>query len=200
MALPAPDLHAWDAWRPADLARLLAGVRAPWWVAGGWALDLWRGAETRPHGDLEICVPRAGWAEVRSRLAGYEVWAVGDGEVRFLEPGAPPPGDPRQMWVHDRAAGAWRVDVMLDPGGREEWVCHRDARLRRPLAEATAVTPEGVRYLRPEIVLLLKAKHRRPKDEADLAGCLPLLDPGARRWLRDALSLLHPDHAWRSRV
>jgi hypothetical protein len=26
----------WDPWRPTDIARLLAGVTVPWYVAAGW--------------------------------------------------------------------------------------------------------------------------------------------------------------------
>jgi hypothetical protein len=37
-----------------------------------------------------------------------------------------------------------------------------------------------VPYLLPEIVLLFKAKHRRPKDRADFDGVLPLLDRACR--------------------
>jgi ribosome-associated protein len=39
----------WDPWRPEDVARLLAAVRVPWCVAAGWALDLFRGRQTREH-------------------------------------------------------------------------------------------------------------------------------------------------------
>jgi hypothetical protein len=48
--------------------------------------------------------------------------------------------------------------------------------------------------------LLLKAKQPRPKDEADFAAFLPRLDEPARRWLADALSLLHPGHPWLARA
>jgi hypothetical protein len=74
------------------------------------------------------------------------------------------------------------------------------ARLRRPLAEALATTPDGIPYLRPEIVLLLEAKDTRPKDEVDFDASLPLLDAAARRWLAAGLMLLHPDHRWARRV
>ena len=33
----------WDPWRPEDVARRLARLSAPWYVAAGWALDLFRG-------------------------------------------------------------------------------------------------------------------------------------------------------------
>jgi hypothetical protein len=49
----------------------------------------------------------------------------------------------------------------------------------------------------PEIVLLFKARHAgRERDRADLARALPLLTPDQRRWLGDALRLVHPGHAW----
>jgi hypothetical protein len=201
-AIPAgdPAIGAWDPMHPDEVARLLDGVSVPWWVAGGWALDLWRGAESRPHHDIEICVPRAEWHAVRDRLAAHDLWYVDGGSLRRLAHDARVPEPHRQVWARDRSTARWRLDAMLDSGSRDEWVCHRDARLRRPLADAVGVTPNGVRYLCPEVVLLLKAKQPRPKDEADFAAGLPRLDEPARRWLRDAVSLLHPGHPWLARI
>ena len=56
--------------------------------------------------------------------------------------------------------------------------------------------PAGIPYLVPEIVLLFKAKHARPKDQADLAGVLPLLTSGERSWLAAILRRIHPGHDW----
>ena len=54
-----PDLDAWRAWHPDEAAHLLAGTEVPWAVAGGWAIDLHLGRQTREHGDLEVAIPRA---------------------------------------------------------------------------------------------------------------------------------------------
>ena len=35
-----------------------------------------------------------------------------------------------------------------------------------------------------------------PRDEADLATVLPLLDKRARTWLRGAVEHVHPGHRW----
>ena len=56
----------WDAWQPREVAERLAGVATPWYVAAGWALDLFRGGPTREHDDLEIGVPAAGFDAVRA--------------------------------------------------------------------------------------------------------------------------------------
>lgn len=47
------------------------------------------------------------------------------------------------------------------------------------------------------IQLLHKALRVRPKDQADFAACLPLLEEQRRRWLADALvQTLGAEHRW----
>ena len=57
-------------------------------------------------------------------------------------------------------------------------------------------TRDGIPYARPEVVLLFKAKAARPKDDGDLAAVLPHLELERRRWLAEALELIHPGHRW----
>lgn len=51
------DIDAWESWEPAVLAARLEGVDVPWYVAGGWAVDLHLGGRRREHADLEIAIP-----------------------------------------------------------------------------------------------------------------------------------------------
>jgi hypothetical protein len=95
---------------------------------------------------------------------------------------------------------AWRLDVFCEPTDGRTWVFRRDARIREPYARMVATTADGVPHLRPEGVLLFKARHARDKDEADLALALPRLDGPTRDWLVAALDVVHPDHPWIARV
>jgi hypothetical protein len=54
-----PDIELWDPWHPRVLAERLDGLEIPWYVAAGWALDLFRGEQTRAHEDLEMALPAA---------------------------------------------------------------------------------------------------------------------------------------------
>jgi hypothetical protein len=72
-----PDVSKWDPWRPEQVARLLSEVAAPWYVAGGWAMDLFLGEERRRHGDLEIGVPAERFDEVAAALADFELFVIG---------------------------------------------------------------------------------------------------------------------------
>lgn len=196
MGLPGttPPLEAWAPWHPVEVAARLAGLDAPWYITGGWALDLWLGAVTRDHADIEIAVPRGAFPLVRTRLVDCGLWAAWQGTLTAL--GDAVPDDRHQVWVADPVEPAWRLDVMLESGDGGTWVYRRDDRVRRPYRQMVAFTSEGLPYLRPEGVLLYKARYARPKDEADLAVALPEMNRAARGRLADALALAHPDHPW----
>jgi GNAT superfamily N-acetyltransferase len=195
-----PGLDAWDAWHPRDAAALLASCPVPWAVAGGWAIDVYLGRQTREHGDLEVAIPRARFAAYRPYFHAFDLYDVGAGRVRRLGPEDEPDPEHHQVWACEQAFGLWRMDTFLEPGDDETWVSHRDPRIRMPMSAAVRHSPEGIAYLAPEIVLLTKAKHARAKDEADLAVTLPTVDDEARRWLADAIALAHPGHAWLAAV
>ena len=72
-----PDLSLWDAWRPEEVAALLADVQSPWYVAAGWAIDLFlgRGAKS-PRGSRDRRA-RERFSEIAESVRG----------VRALHPG-----------------------------------------------------------------------------------------------------------------
>ena len=188
------DLDAWETWSPHEAAENLAGGTAPWGVAAGWALDLFLGGESREHDDLEIGVPSQRFAAVRDALASFEIVVIGEGKAWPMTESTL--STHHQTWVRDRGGGPWRVDVMREPWDGDTWICRRDPRIRLQATSLISRTAAGIPYLQPEVVLLFKAKVVRPKDEMDFATVLPHLDSRRRSWLRDALTLLHPGHAW----
>jgi hypothetical protein len=207
-ALPAGGVDlgefVWDAWTPHELAPRLAGVDVPWCVAAGWALDLYRGGQTREHEDLEIAVPAAGFGAIRDALAEFEVEVVGgpgDGSGRRWPVASAAAGVYHQTWVRDPGTNVYRLDVFREPHEGDTWICRRDETIRLPYSRIIRKTADGIPYLAPEIVLLFKAKHAaRPRDQEDFAGVVPLLDDGERAWLRDVLTRVHPGHDWLERL
>jgi hypothetical protein len=198
-----PPVETWSmAWTPDQAAEALEGVSAPWAVAGGWALDLWLGEQTREHGDLAITVPSAFFPEIQARLEalGLKLFAIDDGQAIALEPGEAPAGRGFQTWAMEPAVNGWRIDVFCEPGDAKTWVYRRSGELSTPRAWASGRTPYGIPYVAPQIVLLFKAKATRDKDQADFALVTPKLSPEARDWLPAALRTIHPGHAWIDRL
>lgn len=187
----------WRGRTPAEAAALLDGYDGPWWIAGGWAIESFTGV-AREHVDLDVSVQRHDAAALRAHVAGrMDVWAADRGTLRpLVEPdGAAVPGTCSNLWLRPSGAEPWEYDVVLMDVSESVWTYKRDDRIRRPLADIVRLD-DGIRYLRPEVQLLHKAPGRRPKDEADLAACLPLLGPDSRRWLREAIRTAHPGHPW----
>ena len=185
----------WDPWRPADIARLLAGVTVPWYVAGGWAIDLFLGRQTREHGDLEIAVPAPEFAAIRAALAGYEFDVVGSGQRWPLD--SPAFRVMHQTWVREPGTGVYRADVFREPERDGSWICRRDESIRLPYERLIRRTADGIPYLVPEVGLLFKAKRAaEPKNQADFGATAGLLSDDAVGWLSWALRRVHPGHAW----
>jgi hypothetical protein len=189
-----PGEDEWEPWSPSEVAERLAHCSATWGIAGGWALDLWRGQSSRPHGDIEIVVSAAALDAVRECLRGHHFYAASRGALSEVQPGEPLTA--HQFWVLDPIAGKWRLDVMTDPGDDARWIYRRDHRIAAPRREMLGHSQGGIPYLRPAAVLLFKAKDPRPKDAFDLAGALPKLDSAERGWLARALASAHPQSPW----
>ena len=191
-----PDDAEWDAWTPQEAARRLAGVDVPWRVSAGWAIDLFLGRERREHEDLEIGVPADRFDEVAAALSELEFHVVTRGVAEPVGDAAELMKTVHQTWGLDRAANVWRIDVFREPHDGDHWLARRDETIRLPYDELIEHTAEGIPYERPEVVLLFKAKHSRPKDEADLAAVLPHLSAERRQLLSGWIEQVHPGHFW----
>ncbi|BAL88304.1 hypothetical protein AMIS_30840 [Actinoplanes missouriensis 431] len=186
----------WAAcWEPAELRRRLAGISTPWYTAGGWALDLFRGEQTREHHDIEIGVPARRFPEIRERLAGFVFDAVGDCHI-WETPTPQVMGATWQTWLREPATGHYLLEVFREPHDGDVWICRRDETIRFPYAEIIRYTVDRIPYLTPELVLLFKAKHVRPEDQRDFEGVLPLLTRPRREALSRLLNRVHPGHEW----
>jgi len=192
---------AWAATTPTEAARLLEGFDGQLWISGGWAIDAFTG-RPRPHKDIDVTVFRRDVPALRRHASGrFHLWAVGSGALRPLDEVRPRiPGWAGQLWVREHATAPWLLDVLLNPGGPLRWVFKRDRSLSLPLDEATWVARDGIRYLRPELVLAHKLRHARREDDDDLRATLPLLDAHALTHLHRLVVQLEPSHRWREQV
>ena len=200
----------WEPWDPDQLPELLRGVTAPWYVAGGWAIDLFRGEQTREHEDLEIGLPGTpeAFGQIRRALADYDLEVIGSGLAWPLD--SPAFEVMHQTWVSEQArpvAGGpseqsakplrvYRLDIFREPQRHGRWVCRRDERIELPYDEVIRHSANGIPYLAPHLGLLFKAKHARPKDAFDLTGTLPRLTDAERDWLARTLRQVQPGHDW----
>ncbi|GAA4524962.1 nucleotidyltransferase domain-containing protein [Amycolatopsis samaneae] len=190
----------WDPAAPAEAAGLFGACGVPWWIAGGYALELFAGRRLRAHADLDVLLLRRDQLAVQAVLGGWQWWAADPpGVLRPWRPGEILPPAVHDVWCRPGAASPWRIQIMLDDHDGDDWVSRRNPLLRRRIGEIGLLGTASVPYLAPEIQLFYKAAHPRPKDESDFAAVLPLLGDVRRRWLDDAIAATYGKaHPWRS--
>src|SRR5687768_13689924 len=96
------------------VAAIMRGFRPMWFVVGGWAMDLYLGEVTRPHGDIEIGALRKDQVALREHLDGWQFEKVVGG-VRSTWP----QGERLELPVHqldcfNEAADPRRLEVLLN--------------------------------------------------------------------------------------
>lgn len=177
------------------LAAQLAPVKnlpCPWYVAGGWSINLFLNQLSRPHGDVDICVFRQDQTILQNSLLadGWVLYYIADKTEQTWQAGQLLKPPVHEVWAR---RGDAALEFLLNERDGNMWVSRRDASVRVPLREAILVhTETGFCYLAPHISLYFKAKQARPKDTDDFTACWPRLTPTQQNWLRQQLG----DHAW----
>ncbi|MFG5119961.1 nucleotidyltransferase domain-containing protein [Methylorubrum sp. POS3] len=190
------DDDAWAAWSPRELGQRLRNAIHPWYIAGGWALDIWHGRQTREHEDLEFVVMRNDANYFRVTFNELDFFTVHSGAVEYLPPSAKLPSDVWQLWGADMRQGCWRVDMMMESGTPDRWIYKRNRMIQTARSDAVRVSEAGIPYLSPIQVLLFKAKYCREKDQKDFDLSLPKLSAEERQQLTIWLDDMHPGHTW----
>lgn len=197
------DLGRWEPLTPPQLVALFRRheIQQPWWIAGGYAIELFVGHTIRLHADIDVLLLRRDQRVVHDVLAGWDIQAADPpGKLRPWTAAEILPEHVHDIWCRENASAPWRLQFMIDAADGQQWHSRRDRRVTRPVGLLGCRTREGWPYLSPEVQLHYKAKpvDQRAKDEIDFAAALPHLAEPARRWLDHALSLTDPAHHWRN--
>jgi Aminoglycoside-2''-adenylyltransferase len=174
---------------------LLSDLTVPYWIAGGWAIDLAVGRVTRDHADIDIMLLERDEHALRTDLTEVDVQLIGhDGQPgpwpAGTEPGPRRPiPAPGRLVLHSKNLPL-PTEVLLASAVGAFWVHHRGVRcVRRPLAEITCHR-DGIPFLAPEVLLLFKSRSKTDRDRRDVQTALPVLNAEQRSWLRDTLEHL----------
>ncbi len=183
--------------------RELIDFDRPWWVGGGWAIDLFLGRVTRLHCDVDISIARSDQLTLQAHLSerNWKLMAPDDGRLEpwppsvFLEL-------PRHQ-AHAHRDGEF-LDVLFGEVSDGVWRFRRKQEIVRTMDRVVMRNADGVPFIAPEIALLFKSRSvdddRRQKDRDDFELASPRLEPERRAWLRWALTVWDPAHPWIARL
>jgi GrpB-like predicted nucleotidyltransferase (UPF0157 family) len=198
-----PSAHQWwmkeYQFTPVEtVARELKDVSFPWYISGGWALDLFLGGVNRVHHDVDVVLPRSAQLGLQGHLVGRG-WKL----ITPFEKGLEPWPLHMKLELPRHQVHAHRQDEFIDFLLTEMdgvWKYRRELSILRALEKASLRTESGIPYLAPELVLLFKSRNtsnqERLKDQSDFERALAHLEPERRAWLHWALIATSPDHPW----
>jgi hypothetical protein len=196
----APE-QRWEPLSLEQVKQLFAPVSAPWWIAGGRALDMFIGHETRAHADIDVAVLRRDQGQFRDALAKWDVQIAHDGAfIPWKRGDAITDPDHHEIWARETPDGPWRLELLFEESEGKRWAYRRNSSIGLNVADLGRRDAYGIQFIRPEVTLLYKSKAPRPVDETDFLYALPRLDVAQKGWLSGALHMTDPKHRWLERL
>jgi Aminoglycoside-2''-adenylyltransferase len=196
-----------ESWQPLsvdDVQEIFSPIPIQWWIAGGWALDLYVDRITREHDDIDVVILRSQHLLLQRYLAsGWEGYKAFKGKLTPWNKNEKLETHFDNLWFKKKGESCWAFQVMIIDCENDYWIYKRNGTIRRKLTDIDLKTSEEVPYLKPEIQLLYKGGSSviRDKDILDLENVLPTLDDESREWLIESLTIQYPNgHPWIKRI
>jgi len=193
------DIDNWESITVTEIYKLFSTIPIKWGIAGGWALDLHLGKQSRVHDDIDVIILREEQLTAYNYLSGdWMLYKAENGKLvpwqegEFLK-------TTNDIWVTKSSSSPWAFQIMLVETEQQSWIYRREKSIRRRLEDIFLRTDDEIPYLRPEIQLLYKggSSKVREKDFQDLQIMLPYLLPEQRDWLKMTLKRQFPTgHSW----
>lgn len=176
-----------------EVAQWMAAFEGKWFIAGGWAIDLHIGEETRSHDDIEVAVFREDQSLLGETMSGWKVHVIEDKELKEWNQ-----MEHLELPIHEIHAktDTQELEILLNEKEGNNWVYRRNPEITFPVSHMHLHSEQGFPYLNPEIVLLYKAKNTIKKDEQDFEAVFPRLNEHQKEWLKQALIQTQPAHPW----
>ncbi len=181
---------------PLQVATLMRDFKPNWFIAGGWAIDLFLGKVTRPHQDIEIAIFRKDQLALRDYFDGWLLRKVVNGKPVVWHRNEWLPLPVHEIHCYDETAPLPLIEILLNESNETEWLYRRDQSVRHSLVKIGLESKAGVKFLCPEIVLLYKSKNPKAKDEQDFQAAVGHLDAEQKEWLKCAIALTDSQHRW----
>jgi len=161
----------------------------PWFIAGGWAIDLFLNKETREHEDIEIGIYRKNQMQLYRYFGKQKKYYI-DNTSRIGK-------EERREWnkeylrlpiyeVYVEYEGL-EIKVVLNEKDEDNWIYRINEKIRLNEEKAILYNENEIPYLCPEIVLFHKSKYMRDKDIADISNASKKMDGSQKKWLMDSI-------------
>lgn len=181
-----------EVWKPlsiTEIQSIFSIIPIQWWIAGGWALDIYLQKITRAHEDIDIVILRPDHLILQRHLGrDWEMFIAFKGQLIPWNKNQLLDSHYDNIWVKKKDESTWAFQVMLLDTEEKDWIYKRNNTIRKPIEDIGLESFSGIPFLKPEIQLLYKGGSSviREKDVLDLENIIPKLSASNRDWLKES--------------
>jgi hypothetical protein len=161
----------------------------PWFIAGGWAIDLFIGEKTREHDDIEIGIYRKEQMKLFKYFEKQKKFYVDNKRNNVKHEKRQWNKEYLRLPIHELYIEDKEIciEVLLNEKDEGYWIYRRNNKIVHDENELILINNEKIPYLCPEIVLLYKTNEMREKDLIDMKNALPKMKTSQVQWLINSI-------------
>jgi len=162
----------------------------PWFVAGGWAIDLFLDKETRMHDDIEIGIYREHQMKLQKYFEKRKKYYINNKSLIGKHIKVEWNKEYLRLPIHELYIeyNDLEIEVLLNERDEENWIYRRNEKIKHNEQSVILNTKDGIPYLCPEIVLLYKTKEMREKDIEDIKNASTKMNDSQVKWLIESIN------------
>lgn len=177
----------------------MEGFQKPWFIAGGWVVDIAQGRVAREHDDIDICIYREDVNEALRYFEGWDIKVAVPGENRLV--------DYEQLndlllprYCLHLFRGKDFIEILLTEREENDVLFRKNKEITMNITDFALKDRDGRPYVNPVWQLLFKSSSPRDKDNDDFLNCLPIMTDQQKKWLTKGLRIMKPESEWIQRL
>jgi hypothetical protein len=161
----------------------------PWFIAGGWAIDLFLNKETRVHDDIEIGIYRRNQMQLYRYFDKYKKYYINNRSRIGIHERLEWNKEYLRLPIHELyvECTGLEIEVLLNERDDNKWMYRRNDQITLDEKKVICFSEDRIPYLCPEIVLLYKTKEMRNKDIDDITNAIGKMDESQKKWFIDSI-------------
>jgi len=167
----------------------------PWFISGGWAIDIGLGQVTREHKDIDICVFREDADLILDYFKAWDINVAIPGEHR-LEKCTSKAATELPRYCFHLFRDKDFVEILLTERLEGKVIFRKNRNIWMNESDFSLIDNQGRPYVNPVWQLLFKGINPRKEDDHDFNTYLPIMSDEQRVWLSNGLKLMKPESMW----
>ncbi|GGA29463.1 nucleotidyltransferase domain-containing protein [Paenibacillus physcomitrellae] len=180
----------------ADLKQQMNGFDKPWFVAGGWTIDLFVGEVTRSHKDVDLCLFREDAEYALEYFHEWDIYVAIPGEQRLEKVRGIQDIESPRYGLHMYKDKQF-LEILLTNRTDDQILFRKNTRIQMSLDEFSKKSGE-LPYVNPAWQLLFKSLNPREEDEHDFLIYLhrSAAERPAKLWLQENMKAMNGSPSW----